>query len=65
MNFLGIKQDSGIVFTLKITFYISFSRFFQFLGLRAINLGSSGTKSKIAGPNRNYYNTTMDHGLIF
>jgi hypothetical protein len=27
MNFLGIKQDSGIIFTLKIIFYINFSDF--------------------------------------
>jgi hypothetical protein len=27
MSFLGIKQDSGIIFILKIVFYINFSDF--------------------------------------
>jgi hypothetical protein len=31
MNFLGIKQDSGIIFTLKIIFYINSSDFINFL----------------------------------
>jgi hypothetical protein len=31
MNFLGIKQDSGIIFLLKIISYISFPHFLMAL----------------------------------
>jgi hypothetical protein len=45
MSFLGIKQDSGIIFILKIIFYMNFSDFSNSLEYAHYYQGVRGVKT--------------------
>jgi hypothetical protein len=54
MNFLGIKQDSGIIFTLHIIFYINFCDLLSVWTART-NTRKLRVDSLSSGLRRNYF----------